>query len=154
MICFRSRRGSERERMTCSRPAGATSARVGDLILVVLGRDSRDGCGGPGWTGVGYEPFDFAGIAAGSIRETRRHFAESRKFRLAWSADSGSLWPFGTGGDPLRNQGPNKAWDATRQSGLVRFRFTESHTRRSPVICGGRLHPHRRSVKIKCCATC
>ena len=46
-------------------------------------------------------------------------FSVFRKFPLARSADSGSLRLSGTGGDPLRNQGPNKAWDATRQSGLV-----------------------------------
>jgi hypothetical protein len=35
----------------------------------------------------------------------------------------------------------NKPWDATRHSGLVRFRFAQSHPHRSQVIGGGRLHP-------------
>jgi hypothetical protein len=38
--------------MICSQPAGAPFARAGDLILVVCGRDPRDGCVAPGCVGM------------------------------------------------------------------------------------------------------
>lgn len=111
----------QRERATDSGPAGSPAARAADLILLAWDHDPRDEAGETGGRELGMSLADLALAAAGRPARARRRFSGIRNF------SAGHLGPLlaesrrsaERGGPGTHQQSPNKAWDATRQSGLV-----------------------------------